>query len=156
MKSNRMFDGISDFAALIREQCLDLLDAATGRFLTILEPLKRLKRSSPELPEVGDRRRAANLVETGRKYYNEKRYHKAERCFKKAVFSDESYALAHYYHGLALYQVNLPNAAKIAWTRATEVDPESEAAKKAHGKLTKKLVTRSKTVQDLAQRAREK
>lgn len=156
MKSNRMFDSISDFATIIRDTWFDLLDAVTGLFLTILEPLKRLRHSSPDLPEVGDRRRAANLVETGRKYYNQKRYHKAERCFKKAVLSDESYALAHYYHGLALYQVNLPNAARFAWIRATEVDPESEAAKKAHGKLTKKLVTRSKTVQDLAQRAREK
>ena len=94
-------------------------------------------------------------METGRKYYNDKRYHKAERCFRKAIITDESYALAHYYHGLSLYQINRPSAAKFAWTRATEVDPDSEAAEKAQRKLTKNVVYRSKSIGELSQKSKQ-
>lgn len=118
--------------------------------------LGRLKQRAPKVADETDHRRAANLVETGRKYYNERRYHKAERCFRKAVRSDESYGLAHYYQGLALYQINMPKAARTAWNRTIEVEPDSEIAQKALSKLEKKLVYRNRSEKAARHPARPK
>ncbi len=80
-------------------------------------------------------RLAAKALNVGRKEYNQKRYGKAEECFREATELDDSYALAHYYVGLSMYKVDDLSAAARSWKRAIEVDPKSEAASKAQQKL---------------------
>ena len=134
----RMRDRIEDFLSDTGEAIAPVRDE-------IGQVLGRLKQKAPKVADETDHRMAANLVETGRKYYNDRRYHKAERCFRKAVRSDESYGLAHYYQGLALYQMNMPKAASAAWKRTIEVEPDSDIAGKALRKLEKKLVYRNRS-----------
>lgn len=92
--------------------------------------------------ERGDRKAGVRYMRRGRRYYNEKLYARAHRNFRKAVHADESYGLAHYYLGLACYKMDLPDAARKNWLRATEVEPGSEAAEKAHAKLDNPTLSR--------------
>ena len=105
------------------------LDRLLDRIVTI---------GQPKIAEAvkGDRRRAVKELEKGRRYYNKRELKKARDYFERAVISDESYSLAHYYLGLVLYRLEFPQAGIAAWRRATEVDPDSEAAQKATRKLT--------------------
>ena len=145
----RMRDRIEDFLSDMGQVLAPVRDE-------IGQVLGRLKQRAPKVADETDHRMAANLVETGRKYYNERRYHKAERCFRKAVRSDECYGLAHYYQGLALYRINMPKAARTAWNRTIEVEPDSEIAQKALSKLEKKLVYRNRSEKSARHPARPK
>lgn len=156
MKPNRITDTFSNLGELVGDKWVDFRGAVSDAVSNATHSLDKFKRTRIAPPKAGDRREAANLVESGRKYYNEKRYHKSERYFRKAVATDETYARAHYYLGLSLYQINMKSAAKSAWTRATEVDPDSEAAQKARRKLEKKLVFRDKSAAKLAEENRAK
>ena len=145
MKSNpltRLILGIRD---AIEDRLLDLLDALAPLRDRMIGALSRTGRGAPKVADGYDHRMAANLVEKGRKYYNDRRYRRAERCFRRAVRSDESYGLAHYYRGLSLYQMNLPKAASVAWNRTIEVEPDSDIADKALRKLERKLVYRNRS-----------
>ena len=138
----RLILGIRD---AIEDRLFDLVDALAPLRDKMAGALNRSGRGAPKVADEVDHRMAANLVETGRKYYNNHRYHKAERCFRRAIRSDESYGLAHYYQGLALYQMNLPKAASAAWNRTREVEPGSDIADKALRKLERKLVYRNRS-----------
>ena len=145
MKSNPLTRLLLRIRDAIEDRLLDLADALAPLRDRMAGILSRSGRGAPKVADEVDHRMAANLVETGRKYYNSRRYHKAERCFRKAIRSDESYGLAHYYRGLALYQMNLPKAASIAWNRTIEVEPDSDIADKALRKLERKLVYRTRS-----------
>lgn len=149
MKANRISGAFSNFTDRVGDKWVDFRDVVSGALTNATQSFRKYKRTRLAPPKRGDRHESANLVESGRKYYNDKRYHKSERYFRKAVATDESYARAHYYLGLSLYQINMKSAAKTAWTRATEVEPESEAAEKARRKLEKKLVYRDKSAAKL-------
>ena len=82
-----------------------------------------------------DHKRASGHLEHGRRYYNKKKYVKAEEYFRSAVMEDAGYALAHYYLGLALYKQDLSDKAIGCWTRAAKAEPGSDAALKAQKKL---------------------
>ncbi|MCH7958547.1 MAG: hypothetical protein IID08_00355 [Candidatus Hydrogenedentes bacterium] len=145
MKSNPLTRLILRIRDAIENRLLDLVDALAPLRDRMAGVFSRSGRRAPIVADEVDHRMAANLVETGRKYYNSRRYHKAERCFRKAIRSDESYGLAHYYQGLALYRMNLPKAASVAWNRTIEVAPDSEIADKATRKLERKLVYRNRS-----------
>jgi len=87
------------------------------------------------LPVPGNRKMSIQYMKRGVEHYNEHRYEKADRYFKRAVTADESHAQAHYYRGLALYKLNQVDAALAEWLRASQVEPDSEAADKARRKL---------------------
>jgi len=106
---------------------------------------QKIARSKPaRVVEVerGDRKAGIRYMRRGRSYYNKKIYARAHRNFRKAVRADESYGLAHYYLGLACYKMDLPDAARKNWLRATEVEPGSEAAEKAQAKLENPTLSR--------------
>lgn len=88
---------------------------------------------SANLPE--DKKKSRRLVEKGRKAYNRKDYTLAEEYFQKAAQADDENAWAYTYLGYALYQLGKVREAANAWTRASRIDPDSEAAEKAEKKL---------------------
>lgn len=117
----------------------DVFDFLKGKFARI-RPVEVVK------VERGDRKAGVRYMRRGRRYYNNKLYARAHRNFRRAVRADESYGLAHYYLGLACYKMDLPDAARKNWTRATEVEPGSEAAEKARAKLDNPTLKRLNSV----------
>lgn len=116
------------------ENTLDDYKERVGEWLQRVAVRKRHAQAFPP-PEEGDRDEATRYLNRGIRHYNAKGYYKAERYFRRAVMADESFALAHYYRGLALYQLGAPDSAAKSWKRAAEVDPESEIAHKALRKI---------------------
>jgi len=93
------------------------------------------KRVKATAPGAGQRKEAAGTLEKGRKFYNQKNYAKAEDLFSRAVSADRSYALAHYYLGLARYKLDNQRGAERCWKDAMAAEPGSEAAYKAEKKI---------------------
>lgn len=96
---------------------------------------RRVRKSMPDQVSEEEHKQAARHLETGREYYNKKRYKKALKYFQKAAALDGRYGLAYYYLGLAMYKTDRPKGARSAWQRAIDVDPDSEGAEKAREKL---------------------
>ncbi|HPO14411.1 MAG TPA: tetratricopeptide repeat protein [Candidatus Hydrogenedentes bacterium] len=101
--------------------------------------------------EMADQRKKAHhSVKTGVEAYNRGDYDLAERLFRKAVDADPGYARGYAYLGNALYIKGRFTEAVTMWNRATEVEPDSEAASMAKDKLlrlghgTEDLVTNLK------------
>lgn len=115
----------------------------------VLKGIARFREPRAALPESGDHKAAVDYLRRGRKHYNKKRYDRALRHFRRAARADESYALAHYYMGLALYQEDQNEAAEAAWKRTTEVAPKSEAAEKAHKKIDYVRSHKSRAINEL-------
>jgi tetratricopeptide (TPR) repeat protein len=78
---------------------------------------------------------ARKLTEEARHAYNEHRYDEAEELLRSAIVEDTNYALAYTYLGHTLYKKNRVEEAIRYWTKATMVDPDSEAAQKAQRKI---------------------
>ncbi len=96
---------------------------------------RRVRNTMPDPVTDEEHKQAARVLESGREYYNKKRYKKAMKYFQRAATIDGRYGLAYYYLGLAMYKTDRPKGARSAWRRAVDVDPESEAAEKARLKL---------------------
>jgi len=79
---------------------------------------------------------ARKLTEEARHAYNEHRYESAEELLRTAIIEDPKYALALTYLGHTLYKQKKVEDAVQYWTKATIVDPDSDAASRAHRKLT--------------------
>ncbi len=79
---------------------------------------------------------ARKLTEEARHAYNEHRYESAEELLRTAIVEDPKYALAFTYLGHTLYKQKKVEEAVRYWTKATIVDPESDAAAKAQRKIT--------------------
>lgn len=133
-----MFDTFGRFAVTLRQRIDHLIEdteySALGWFRRILRR-RRVRKTLPDQVSDYEHKQAARYLETGREYYNKKRYKKARKYFEKAAATDGRYGLAYYYLGLAMYKTDRPKGAKSAWQRAIDVDPESEAADKAREKL---------------------
>lgn len=123
-----------DFTYDLRYRVYEIRSAVIDRFL-------------PDWMSGGqrDHREASGMLERGRKYYNKKNFERAEHYFRKAVASDDSYGLAHYYSGLARYKLDDSDGALEAWRRAIQVEPGSDAAFKADRKIdyVRKHMTRA-------------
>lgn len=133
-----MLDGFGRLADRLRQRIDDLFEDTESSVTDWLRVRLRRRRVMKTLPEpVSDyeHKQAARHLETGREYYNKKRYKKALKYFEKAAAVDGRYGLAYYYLGLAMYKTDRPKGAKLAWQRAIDVDPESEGADKAREKL---------------------
>ncbi len=90
------------------------------------------------LAEGGDsegRKQAYRVVKKGREAYNARDYLRAEDLFRQAILVDGRYSLAFTYLGYALYQQGRRTEAMTYWAKACEIDPDSEAAKKARLKM---------------------
>ncbi len=79
---------------------------------------------------------ARKLTEDARHAYNEHRYESAEELLRTAIVEDPKYALALTYLGHTLYKQKKVEEAVRYWTKATIVDPDSDAAARAQRKLT--------------------
>lgn len=133
-----MFQAFERFMAGLREQIDDFFadteESATSWIRGFLRR-RRVRMTMPGEVSEEDHKRAARDLETGREYYNKKRYKKAAKYFQRAATIDGRYGLAYYYLGLAFYKTDRPKGARSAWQRAIDVDPESEGAEKAREKL---------------------
>lgn len=81
------------------------------------------------------RRRALEHADAAIALYNEKRYSEAEQQFRDAVGADDAYARAHYGLGNSLAKQGKQAAARHAWMRAAETDPNGDIGEKARRKL---------------------
>lgn len=79
---------------------------------------------------------ARKLTEEARYAYNEHRYDAAEELLRTAIVEDAKYALAYTYLGHTLYKQKKVEEAVRYWTKATVIDPDSEAARRAQRKIT--------------------
>lgn len=133
-----MLDAISRWTDRLRQRIDDLFEDTETSVLDWFTGWMRRRRVLKTLPErvsEYEHKQAARFLETGREYYNKKRYKKALKYFQKAAGIDGRYGLAYYYLGLALYKTDRAKAARSAWQRVIDVDPDSEAADKAREKL---------------------
>lgn len=103
----------------------------------------------------GNRRAASKLLEDGRQAYNGGNYSKAEDYFRRAIIEDETYGWAHTYLGHALYKQSRLTEAVAAWRGAAEVDPESDAARKARKKIQHVERSNFRAAADADQRLRD-
>jgi len=85
--------------------------------------------------DADDHKQASDYLEKGRRYYNAKRYERAEHCFLKAIKYDAGYPLAYYYLGLSQLKMENNESAFKSWKRVIQLDPGSEAAAKAERKI---------------------
>jgi len=122
-----------------------LRDAVEG----VLDDAGRLQRVAKSAGAPGDHHRASQLVEKGRRMYNEKRYPEAEDCFRRAIIEDPAYALAYTYLGSALYQQQRMRDATMMWTKAIELDPGSDAAAKAEQRLKRVKLRKDAVIADI-------
>lgn len=109
----------------------------------------RVKRAAKGARAPGSHRQAADYVESGRKAYNDKDYERAECLFRRAIIEDPKYALAHTYLGSALYQLQRVREATLMWTKAIELDPESDAAQKAERHLRRVRMRKDQVIEDI-------
>ncbi len=78
---------------------------------------------------------ARKLTEEARHAYNEHRYESAEELLRTAIVEDPKYALAYTFLGHTLYKQKKVEEAVRYWTKATIIDPDSDAAAKAQRKI---------------------
>lgn len=122
-----------------------LRDAVDG----VAEDADRLKRVAKGAKAPGNHHRAAQLVEKGRRAYNEKEFGRAEKYFQQALEEDPRYALAYTYLGSTYYQLQRYNEATTAWTKAIEIDPASDAAAKAQQRLRRIQARKESVIADI-------
>lgn len=96
---------------------------------------RRFAREVTHPPPNRQRKAAIHYVKRGMEAFNERNYHEAERVFRLAVHEDDTYARAHLYLGNTLFKRKRFTEAVTSWNRAVEVEPKSEAASEARGKL---------------------
>jgi tetratricopeptide (TPR) repeat protein len=101
-------------------------------------------------------RDAAKSLERGRRYYNKKQYLRSEDFFRRAATADDSYALAHYYLGLALYKMDKSEEAVKAWERAIHVGPGTKAAGKADKKIEYVKKHMNRTITELKEQIKSR
>ena len=133
-----MPERFSRFVDGLRQRLDDLFEDTEASVLGWTRGIMRKRRVQKSLPDPvteEEHKQAARQLESGREYYNKKRYKKALKYFQKAAAIDGRYGLAYYYLGLAMYKTDRPKGARAAWQRAIDVDPESDAADKAREKL---------------------
>jgi tetratricopeptide (TPR) repeat protein len=109
----------------------------------------RLKRVAKGAKAPGSHRRAAQLVEKGRRAYNEKNFENAEKLFREALVEDPRYALAYTYLGSTYYQLNRLSEATMMWSKAIETDPHSDAASKAEQRLRRIQMRKNEVIADI-------
>ncbi len=102
--------------------------------------------------EEAKHRRVRKLINKGRKVYNAHGYKESEHYFRKAIHEDNRNAWAHAYLAYSLYQQGRFKDAAAYWKRAIEIDPDSEAARKAEQKLRAVERRTSETVAELEDR----
>ncbi len=112
----------------------------------------RLVRTVKGSRKPGDHHRAARYVEKGRKAYNQKRYAAAEDLFRKALLEDPKYALALCHMGSAMYKQEKLREAIQYWSKAAELEPGSEAAKRAEKSLSRVRMQRKQVISALEER----
>ena len=122
-----------------------LRDALSG----VAEDADRLKRVAKGATAPGNHHHASQLVEKGRRAYNEKDFERAEKYFREAIVEDPRYALAQTYLGSTYYQLNRIREATIAWTKAIEIDPSSDAAAKAQQRLRRVQMRKDAVIADI-------
>lgn len=97
---------------------------------------KKLARTVKQGAPSTSGKTARKLTEEARHAYNEHRYADAEELLRTAIVEDSKYALAYTFLGHTLYKQKKVEEAVRYWTKATVIDPESEAAKRAQRKIT--------------------
>jgi tetratricopeptide (TPR) repeat protein len=97
---------------------------------------KKLAKSVTTGPPTTGGKIARKMTEEARHAYNEHRYESAEELLRSAIVEDPKYALAFTYLGHTLYKQRKIEEAVQYWTKATIIDPESDAAKRAQRKIT--------------------
>lgn len=131
-----------------RESIRDAFDGISG-------DADRLKRAAKASSAPGDHKRAAQLVERGRRAYNKKDFASAEECFQDALTEDPRYALAYTYLGSTYYQQHRLSEATMMWSRAIEVDPHSDAAAKAEQRLGRVNLRKKAVIAEIEEHIRE-
>jgi tetratricopeptide (TPR) repeat protein len=96
---------------------------------------RRLGRAIKDVRSPHDHHAAAQLLERGRRAFNEKDLKRAEDYFRRALIEDPHYALAHTYLGVVLYKQERLREAILCWNKAVELDPGSDAAHRAERHL---------------------
>ncbi len=84
---------------------------------------------------TSQRKAAIHCVKRGVDLYNSRKYTEAEGLFRQAITQDPAYARAHCYLGNTLHKLGHPEDAVFEWKKAVIVEPDSESAIKAQGKL---------------------
>lgn len=133
-----MLDGFARWTYRMRERIDALFEDAESTMLGWVRSglrRRRVRKTLPDPVSEQEHKQAARSLESGREYYNKKKYKKALKHFQKAAAIDGRYGLAYYYLGLAMYKTDRLRGARAAWQRAIDVDPESEAADRAREKL---------------------
>ncbi len=113
------------------------------RHETVSEAVEGIRKDSKKLVKTvangahtSGAKTARKLTEEARHAYNEHRYESAEELLRTAIVEDTKYALALTYLGHTLYKQNKVEEAVRYWTKATIVDPASDAAQRAQRKIT--------------------
>ena len=109
--------------------------AGTENLHAVVTNLVKRRRLASRGVDADDHKQASDYLEKGRRYYNEKRYERAEHYFLKAIGYDAGYPLAHYYLGLSYYKLENTELALKSWKRVIQIAPDSEAAAKADRKI---------------------
>ncbi len=89
---------------------------------------------------------AVRFVKKGTAEYNKGRFDQAIYYFQRAVHEDKEYARAYYYLGNALAKKERKSEAISAWAAAAEVNPRSDIARLAEGRLDRMKVDRDTIV----------
>ncbi len=115
--------------------------ALTARIRQAVSGQETIQSTTPEPVDnrdwTGGHDKAERLLRVGRSKYLAKDYQTAEKCFRCAILEDPNYTLAVCFLGHALYKLGLRKEAVAAWSRACEMDPDSDAAAKAREKLSR-------------------
>ncbi len=130
---------------------------------TVAEAMAAVRRDTQKLARTtgiaahtaGNRKDAVRLTRKGRQAYNSRQYAAAQNLFEQAIDADPSYALALTYLGHTFYKQGQQRLAEAAWKRASNIDPDSEAASKARKKLQHTARATSKTIDGLVDRLKE-
>lgn len=109
-----------------------------GIFQRILGAADALRvRTAADGPVTSQRKAAIRCVQKGIAAYNTQKYTEAETHFRQAIAEDPVYARAHCYLGNTLHKLGSPEDAVLEWKKAVIVEPDSDSAAKAQGKLDK-------------------
>ena len=98
---------------------------------------------------TSQRKAAIHCVKKGVDHYNNRRYTEAEDQFRQAIAQDPGYARAHCYLGNTLHKLGYPEEAVFEWKKAIIVEPDSDSATKAQGKLDRIAARNSAVVRSL-------
>ncbi|HRI89621.1 MAG TPA: hypothetical protein PLJ47_12210 [Candidatus Hydrogenedentes bacterium] len=128
--------------ALGRESLRDAFDGIT-------DDADRLKRAAKGAKAPGSHHKASQYVEKGRRAYNDKNYEMAEDFFRRAIIEDPQYALAFTYLGSTLYNLQRISDATHMWMKAIELEPGSDAARKAEQRLRKVKSRKDAVIADI-------